>query len=164
METLDQGLAAALVLLGIAAMLYGVATLWRSVTDAKAQQQVLALDKESREMAFEDRVTRERSQRELIQALIPAGTALVGHWLGRQSLPTPPDPLAAPCVGCIPKPPPNHDDGTIEIDLHSLVDALGEIGFYRWLETQKYGATANAAEAAEHDDLEPTPDVVPGMS
>ncbi|MCX4244201.1 hypothetical protein [Paraliomyxa miuraensis] len=172
METLDQGLATALVLLGIAAMLFGVAALWRSVSDAKAHQQALALDRESHEMALGDRVAQERSQRELLLALIPAGTALLGHWLGARSTPPPPAPYSAPCMGCIPKPPrpeppplDEDDDGTIELDLRSLLDAAMELGIDRWLANLTRGTKANQAEAPEDDDdPEPTPSVVPGMS
>ena len=173
METLDQGLAAALVLVGLAAMLFGVAALWRSVANGKAHQQELQLERESHDLAFErmrDRAARHRGQNDLMLALIPAGTALLGHWLGRRSLQPMPDPYLAPW-GCIPKPPPpvappfnDDDDDTVELDLRSLLDAATELGLDRWLTNLMRNAKASEATATEDDDPEPTPSVAPGMS
>lgn len=172
METLDQGLATALVLVGLAAMLFGVAALWRAVANAKAHQQELRLEQEAHERAserFRERATRDRGQSDLLLALIPAGTALLGHWLGRQSLPPSLDPYPAPCLDCIPRPPrpmpsPLDDDETIEIDLRSLLDAFAELGFDRWLANLMRSAKASPAQAPVDDDPEPTPGVAPGMS
>ncbi|MCX4240205.1 hypothetical protein [Paraliomyxa miuraensis] len=162
METLDQGLATALVLLGVAAVLYGVATLYRSVTDSKAQQQELQLEVESRARAAErvrEHAARHKERDDLLLALLPAGAALVGHWLGRQG----PDPLAS-CMGCIPKPPrptpsPRQEEGhhrTVEIDGNQLLESLEEAGFAHWLAVQVRKATVLVEEELAHDDPNPT--------
>ena len=153
MEILDLGVAAALVLLGVAAMLYGAATLYRSVTDAEVQRRELELELDSRARAserFRERVARDREHGDLLQALIPVGAALVGHWLGRQGTPEP-DPIAPPCRGPTAKAPTDDDDADM-VDL--LVDALGELWLNNWLTSQllngKAAKQASAPRGPEH--------------
>ena len=169
MEPLHQGLSTALVLLGIAALLFGVSALWRSVSNAKAHQQELLLEREAHERAserFRERAERDRGQNDLLLALIPAGTALLGHWLGRRSLPSSIDPYPEPCTGYIPKPPRPMDDDRqiIELDLRELLDAVMELGVEKWLADLRPNAQADDDAAPVDDQPEPTPSVAQAVS
>jgi hypothetical protein len=168
MEALYQGASTALVLLGLAALLLGLAALWRSAADAKAQQQSLQLERTAHEQAAERR--RERAAQDerrlgLLYALAPAAAAVLGHWLGRRRLPH----ELAPWAGCIPRPPcpvppPLDDDTHVEIDLETVLQGVAELGLDRWLATVMRDARDGRVAPPVDDDIEPTPAVVHGMN
>lgn len=182
MEAIHQGVSAALVLVGLAALLFGVAALWRVVGNAKAREQELRLDRDAHEMAaerFRERAARDRSRLDLLYTLVPAGTVLLGHWLGSQSGRHGYEGLGLPwggfprgsCPGwdeCIPRPrgsvaPADEDDDEmhVELDLGSLFEAISETGFGEWLSNVMRGAkrnrTAASGASAPDDDAELTP-------
>lgn len=160
MEALHQGASTALVLVGLAALLYGLGALWRAVSQARAEQQDLALERDLRERVAQHR--REQAEdarrvREMLFALVPAATTALGHWLGSRSaqrtqhardLPGPPG-----CAGCIPRPMPpfapveDDDDTHVELDLESLLDALSEPDLGHWLASTMRAAKARRAPA-----------------
>lgn len=169
MEALHQGISAALVLLGIAAMLFGIATLWRAVGQTRASQQELQLDRALNERASErlrDRAEQHRRRFDLVHALLPAATAALGHWLGSQSgrhgreVPSP-----AGCYGCIPRPmppfAPEDDDEHIELDVGSLLEALSDTPLGEWLSRVMQGAKANHATAPDEADFVNMPTTAP---
>lgn len=169
MEALYQGASTALVLLGLAALLLGVAALWRSAADAKAHQQELELERASHELAAQrlrERVAQDESRFDLLHALAPAATAMLGHWLGSRSQRH----ELAPSMGCIPRPPltvpplDDDDDTHVEIDLEPILQSIVELGFDRWLATVMHDARTGRAAPPVDDQLEPTPTVVHGMN
>jgi len=155
MDALHQGASAALVLVGLAALLYGLAALWRTVAQARADQQDLTLERDLRERAAQHR--REQAEdarraRDMLFALVPAATAALGHWLGSRSarsLPDLPGPLG--CGGCIPRPMPpfapveDDDDTHVELDLESLLEALSDSDFGDWIASKMRAAKARRA-------------------
>lgn len=159
MEALHQGASTALVLVGLAALLYGLGALWRAVSQARAEQQDLALERDMRERVAQHR--REQAEdarraREMLFALVPAATTALGHWLGSRSAQSTqnardlPGPLG--CGGCIPRPMPpfapvDDDDTHVELDLESLLDALSESDFGDWLASKMRAAKARRAPA-----------------
>lgn len=159
MEALHQGASAALVLVGLAALLFGIATLLRATGQSRVQQQELAYERELHEHAAQHRRERaERDQRwiDLAYALVPTATAAVGHWLGSRSVPHGlglPAPMP-PCAGCIPRPtrpptPPllDEDDAHVELDLESLLEALSHSDLGEWISSTMRAARANRAAA-----------------
>lgn len=140
MDALYQGASAAMMLVGIAALLAGIGWLWRAIGLNRVDQGQLALDEASQRRALrriEAQAESDQRRMALVQALMPAATALLGHWLGSQSgrharEDDTPD-FDLHCHGCARRPlwaPPAHDDEeTVELDLASLIDSLRESGF-----------------------------------
>lgn len=162
MEALHQGASAALVLVGLAALLFGIATLWRAAGQLRVQQQELAYERDLHEHAAQqrrERADRDRRRLDLVYALVPAATAALGHWLGSRSVPHGlglPAPMP-PCAGCIPRPtrpptPPlfDEDDAHVELDLESLLEALSNSELGAWISSTMRAAKAN--RAADDDD------------
>lgn len=157
MDALYQGASAALVLVGLAALLYGLGALWRAVSQARAEQQDLALERDMRERVAQHR--REQAEdarraRDMLFALVPAATAALGHWLGSRSarsFPDLPDPRG--CAGCIPRPMPPYapveedDDTHVELDLESLLEALSDSDFGDWIASKMRAAKARRTPA-----------------
>lgn len=157
MEALHQGASTALVLVGLAALLYGLASLWRAVGQARAEQHCFALERDLHERHAQSRRERAEHDRrwfDLAHALVPAASAALGHWLGSRSarsipnLPGPPG-----CGGCIPRPMPpfapveDDDDTHVELDLESLFEALSDSDLGEWIASKMRAAKARRAPA-----------------
>lgn len=152
MDALYQGASAALMLVGLAAMLGGIAMLWRAVGWVRAEQGQLSLDEAAHQQATqraEAEAEANRQRMEMVQTLLPAATAALGHWLGSQSgrhdredYPPP----GIPC-GCRSAQPPigsppygdwirsarDDEDTQVELDLDSLLDSVAESRIGDWL-------------------------------
>ena len=170
METLDHGASAALVLAGLAVMMMGIAALLWAVGRLRAVQGHLALEQACSDRAqarLQAQADEHRQRMELVQALLPAATGLLGHWLGHRSgrhdrEELPPPPLSA-CCGH-PRPPmgsplyaPTDDDETqVELDLDSLLESLSASSFGDWLLDLMQQAKAATPSTT------PTPEPGPG--
>ena len=129
-----------MMLVGLAALLAAIGWLWRAIGLNRVGQGQLALDEASQRRALrrvEAQTEGERQRMALVQALLPAATALLGHWLGSQSERRAqeedrPD-FDLHCHGCarqpLWEPTAYSDEETVELDLASLLESLRESGF-----------------------------------
>ena len=160
MEALLQGGSAALVLLGLAVLLLGLATLWRAVASSRVQQHELAYERELHQHAAQQR--RERAEHEqrwldLAYSLVPTAAAVAGHWLGSRSGRLGLGSRGSGGCGCIRRPMPvpgplDEDDSHVELDLDSLLEALGQTDLGAWI-SSKARATSPDPVPADDDDV-----------
>lgn len=158
METLHQGASAALMLAGLAVLLLGIAALVWAIGRLRAEQGQLELEQASAERAkarMQAHAEGNRQRIELVQALLPAATTALGHWLGSQSgrhaREDLPPPLVSHCCGPMPPrgsffPEPDgldDDETQVELDLGSLFESISESGFGDWLRTVMQQAKAS---------------------
>ncbi|MEM7160698.1 MAG: hypothetical protein AAF799_48120 [Myxococcota bacterium] len=173
MEALHQGASIALLLAGVAAALLGLSALWWVAGRVRTSDGELALQRDRYEQSKvrrQERVRTEQQRIELVRGLLPAATALVGHWLGNRSAqagtglppslrfgrddgptfdpPSPRRPRPEPELPDEGPPslsrPPADEETQIELDLPSMLAALEEAGFGDWIASVMRAAKASS--------------------